>query len=151
MKFIQAPTQTRIFWPPPHYQLLKSKGEQDAEFWKEVTTALVDNKQNTKTSRNGYPIIMFQEGPPYESYFITINNWGHIIISPNKKTMATYVVRELEVLIWFMRIWMLKWGYCYDQCLMVMAWTRVKNNEDMISCATIVSVSTSCSRCNSLT
>jgi len=34
MKFIQAPTQTRIFRPPPHYQSLKSRGEQDPVFWK---------------------------------------------------------------------------------------------------------------------
>ena len=32
MKFIQAPTQTRIFWLPPYYQSLKSRGEQDPEF-----------------------------------------------------------------------------------------------------------------------
>jgi len=30
--------------------LLKSRGEQDPEFWKEVATALVENKHNTKTS-----------------------------------------------------------------------------------------------------
>ena len=45
---------------------------------------------------------------------------------------------------------MLKWGYCYNQCLMVMAQTRVKGNNDMIGCAAVVSVSTSCSRCNNL-
>ena len=50
MKFIQSPTQTRLFQPPPHYQLLKSREEQDPEFWKEVVTALVKNKYNTKTS-----------------------------------------------------------------------------------------------------
>ena len=27
MKFVKSPLQTRIFRPPPHYQLLKSQGE----------------------------------------------------------------------------------------------------------------------------
>ena len=43
MKFVKAPTQTRLFYPPAHYQSLKSRGEQDPEFWKEITMALVDN------------------------------------------------------------------------------------------------------------
>ena len=99
MKFVQAPTQTRMFWPLPHYQSLKSRGEQDPEFWKEVTIAFIDQKHNTKMSRNSYPIIMFQEGPPYELYFIAIDNQEQVIISLNKKTVAIYVVGELEVLI----------------------------------------------------
>jgi len=99
MKFIQAPTQTRIFRLPPHYQSLKSRGEQDPEFWREVATAFVEKKHNSKTSRNSYPIVMFQGGLPHEPYFITINNWEQVIISPNKKTIATYAVGELEVLI----------------------------------------------------
>jgi len=32
MKFVQSPTQTRLFKPPPHYQSLKSRGEQDPLF-----------------------------------------------------------------------------------------------------------------------
>ena len=32
MKFIRTPTQTRIFRPPPYYQSLKSRGEQDPVF-----------------------------------------------------------------------------------------------------------------------
>ena len=43
MKFIKTPTQTRLFHPSLHYQSLKSRGEQDPEFWKEITMALVDN------------------------------------------------------------------------------------------------------------
>ena len=93
------PTQTRIFQPPLQYQLLKSRGKQDWDSWKEVTTVLVDRKHNTKISRNGYPIIIFQGGPPYELYFIAIDNQEQVIISPNKKTVATYMVGELEVLI----------------------------------------------------
>ena len=32
MKFICSSTQTRLFQLPPHYQSLKSRGEQDVEF-----------------------------------------------------------------------------------------------------------------------
>ena len=59
----------------------------------------MDQKRNIETARNGYPIVMFQEGPPYKPYFIAINNRGQIIIGPSKKTVAIYVVEELEVLI----------------------------------------------------
>jgi len=40
---------------------------------------------------------------------------------------------------------MLKRGYCYNQCLLDTTWTRVKDNNTMIGCAKVVSVSTSCS------
>jgi len=65
----------------------------------EFAKALVDNKHNTETSRNSYQITMFQGDPPHEPYFITIDNRGQVIIGPNKKTVATYVVGELEILI----------------------------------------------------
>ena len=42
---------------------------------------------------------MYQGGPPYKPYFITINNREQAIISPNKKTVVIYVVGELKVLI----------------------------------------------------
>ena len=42
MKFVQSPTQTRLFRPLPHYQSLKSGGKQDHKFWKEIAMALVD-------------------------------------------------------------------------------------------------------------
>jgi len=63
-----------MFQPLPHYQSLKSRGEQDPEFWKEIATVLVKNKHNTKTSQNGYPIAMYQEGPSHKPYFIAIDN-----------------------------------------------------------------------------
>ena len=99
MKFVQSPTQTRLFKPPPHYQSLKSRGEQDSEFWKEVAMALVEQRHNTETARNGYPIPMFQGGLLYEPYFIAIDNREQIVIGPCKKTVATYMVGKLEVLI----------------------------------------------------
>ena len=59
MKFICSPTQTRLFQLPPHYQSLKSRGEQDPKFWKEIAIALVENKHNTEILQNSYPITMY--------------------------------------------------------------------------------------------
>ena len=42
---------------------------------------------------------MYQGGLPHEPYFITINNRDQIIIGPNKKMVAMYVVGELKVLV----------------------------------------------------
>jgi len=61
--------------------------------------AFMDQKHNSEISRNGYPIIMFQGGLSHEPYFIAIDNQKQVIIGLNKKTVATYVVEELEVLI----------------------------------------------------
>jgi len=99
MKFVRSLTQTRLFKPPPYYQFLKFRGEQDLLFWKEVAMAFVNWKHNTDTARNRYQIQMFQGGPLHEPYFIAINNRNQIIISPSKKIVATHVVEELEVLI----------------------------------------------------
>ena len=46
---------------------------------------------------------------------------------------------------------MLKWGYCYDRYLLYTVCTRIKSNSDMISCAAVISVSTSYNRCYVLT
>ncbi len=99
MKFVQSPIQTRLFKPPPHYQSLKFRGEQDPAFWKEVAMVLVDQKHNIEIARNGYQIPIFQGSPPYEPYFIAIDNREQIIIGPSKKIVATHVVGELEVLV----------------------------------------------------
>ena len=99
MKFVKTPSQTRIFRPPPYYQSLKSRREQDLNFWKEVVTAFLDKKKNTDTARNGCQIPMYQGGLPHEPYFIAIDNRDQIIIGPSKKIIATHVVGELEVLI----------------------------------------------------
>jgi len=53
IKFMWSPTQTRLFKLPPHYQSLKSRGEQDSVFWKEVAMVFVKQKHNTETARNG--------------------------------------------------------------------------------------------------
>ena len=99
MKFMKTPSQTRIFQLLPYYQALKSRGEQDPEFWKEVTTAFVNRKRNTDTSRNRCQIPMYQGGPPHEPYFIAIDNQNQVIIGSSKKIVATHIVGELEVLV----------------------------------------------------
>ena len=99
MKFVKTPSQTRIFQPPPYYQSLKSRGEQDPEFWKEVAMVFVDRKRNTDTARNGCQIPMYQGGPPHKPYFIAINNKDQVIIGPSKKIVAIHMVGELEVLV----------------------------------------------------
>jgi len=99
MKFIRTPSQTRLFKPPPHYQSLKSRGENDPIFWKEIATAFLESKFNTETARNRIQIHMFQGGPPHEPYFIAMDNKDQIIIGPSKKIVATHVVGELEVLV----------------------------------------------------
>ena len=92
MKFIQAPTKTRIFQLPPHYTSLCSKGEQDPDFWKEIAMTFMDKRHNTETTRNGYLIMLYQGGLPHELYFIAIDNYGRAIIGPNKKVVAMHVV-----------------------------------------------------------
>jgi len=99
MKSVCSPTQTRLFKIPLHYQSLHSREEQNPEFWKEVAIAFVEEKYNIETSRNSYLITMYQGGPPHEPYFITIDNQGQVIIGPNKKIVATHVIRELEILV----------------------------------------------------
>ena len=99
MKFVCSPTQTRLFKPSLHYQSLPSRGKQNPEFWKEVATASMEEKHNIETSRNGYPITIYQGGPLYEPYFIAIYNQGQVIISPDKKIVATHVIGELEILV----------------------------------------------------
>ena len=150
MKFMKTPSQTRIFRLLPYYQSLKSRGKQDPIFWKEVAITFLEQKHNMETVRNGYQIPMFQGGPPHKPYFIAMDNKDQIIIGSSKKIVATHVVGELEILVWLMGTWILKWGYCYDQCLLETAWTWAKGMMITISCAEVVSVSASCSRYHNL-
>jgi len=43
--------------------------------------------------------MIFQGGLLYKLFFITINNQELVIIDPNKKMVATYMVGEFKVLI----------------------------------------------------
>ena len=74
MKFIHSPMQVRLFKLPPHYQSLHSRGELNSKFQKEIAVTCVKEKYNTETAQNGYPISMYQEGPPHELYVIAIDN-----------------------------------------------------------------------------
>ena len=56
-------------------------------------------KHNTDISRNGFQIKMFQGGPPYEPYFIAIDNMEQIIVGSSKKIVATHVIGELVVMV----------------------------------------------------
>ena len=58
---------------------------------------MVKNKYNTKILWNGYSITIYQGGSSYESYFITIDNKGQVIIGPNKKMVAIYVVGVMGI------------------------------------------------------
>jgi len=60
--------------------------------------AFMERKHNTDIARNGCQIHMFQVGPPYEPYFIAIDNKDQVIMGPSKEIAATHVVGELEVL-----------------------------------------------------
>ena len=42
MKFIKTLSQTRLFRPLSYYQTLKSQGEQDLAFWKEIAMAFLE-------------------------------------------------------------------------------------------------------------
>ena len=94
-----TPIRTQIFSPLPHYKSIQAKGEQDSQFWQEVTVTFVDNKHTMKNSCNGYLISIYQEEPLHKLYFIAINNHGQAIIGLNKKIVATHIVGELEVMI----------------------------------------------------
>ena len=41
---------------------------------------------------------MYQEGPPYKPYFIAVDMKEQVIIGPNKKIVAIYVIGELALL-----------------------------------------------------
>ena len=79
--------------------MLKSRGEQDSIFWKEVATTFIETKHNTDTSRNKYQIKMFQGELPHEPYFIAIDNMEQIIIGLSKKIVATHIIGELVVIV----------------------------------------------------
>ena len=50
-------------------------------------------------SKNRITIKMFQGEPPHEPFFIAIDNRDQVIIGPNQKMVARYVVGELVVLV----------------------------------------------------
>ena len=55
----------------------------------------LEKKHNLNTTRKGFSIKMYMEGPSHEPYFIVLTLWEQIIIEPMKKLVTTYVVRDL--------------------------------------------------------
>ena len=86
------------FYSPPHYKLLQPQEEQNEQYWNEIAVVFLEKKHNTDTTRKGFPIKMYTEGPPYELYFIALTSQGQIIIGPIKQMVASYVVKDLALL-----------------------------------------------------
>ena len=51
MKFMQVPVKMISFNPLPHYKSLRQQGEQDKQYWNEVTVEFLKEKHNTDTTR----------------------------------------------------------------------------------------------------
>ena len=98
MKFIQAPIQTTPSYLLPYYKSLWLQGEQDKQYWKEIAVVFLKKKHNADTTRKGFLIKMYIEGPPHEPYFITLTLWEQIIIELMKKLVTTYMVGDLALL-----------------------------------------------------
>ena len=102
MKFIQASIQTTLFYLPPHYKSLWLQGEQDKQYWKEITITFLEKKYNIDTTRKGFPIKIYMGELSHELYFIALTLQRQIIIRSMKKLVTTYVVGDLALLNWFM-------------------------------------------------
>ena len=63
----------------------------------------IKQKYNANISRQEFPIKIFIEGLPHESFFIVLTIQGEIIIRPTKKLVTSHVVGDLVLLDWFMR------------------------------------------------
>jgi len=58
----------------------------------------LEKKHNADTTRKGFPIEIYMEGPPYKPYFIALTLQGKIIIRSTKKMVVLYVVEDLALL-----------------------------------------------------
>ena len=102
----------------------------------------MEQRHNMEISWNEFLISIYHGGPSHEPYDIAVDIKGWAIMGSNKKIVATYVIGELVLLDWFMGIWKLKNEYCYNWCLIYSVWTKAKNDDNTISCAIVISVST---------
>ena len=98
MKYMQSPVKTMPFYPPPHYKFLWPQGEQDEQYWNEITVEFLKKKHNMDTTRKKLPIKMYSGSLPHKPYFITLILQEQIIIGPTKKIVALYVIRDLALL-----------------------------------------------------
>ena len=87
-----------LFYLPLHYKFLWPQGEQNEQYWNEIAVEFLKHKHNANTMRKRFPIEIYTGGPLYESYFITLNLQGKIIIGPTKKLVILHVVGDLAFL-----------------------------------------------------
>ena len=57
-----------------------------------MVIAFLEQKHNTDTLRNGFPISMYQGGPLHEPYFIVLRLQDQPIIGPNKTVVTSHMV-----------------------------------------------------------
>ena len=98
IKLVYLPAKTRTFTLPPHYKLIQPKREQNDQFQKELAVIFIEQRHNTETLRNRFPIFIYQKGLSYKPYFIVVNMKGQVIIGSNKKIVATYIIGKLILL-----------------------------------------------------
>ena len=60
------------FYPPSYYKSLRPQGEQDEQYWNEITIEFLKKKYNMDTTRKEIPIKIYLGGPPHKPYFITL-------------------------------------------------------------------------------
>jgi len=60
------------FYPLPYYKSLQSQEEQNEQYWNEITIVFLEKKNNVDTTRKGFPIEMYIEGPLHKLYFVTL-------------------------------------------------------------------------------
>ena len=94
IKFMQAPIQTTLFYLPSHYKSLWLQGEQDKQYWKEITIVFLEKKYNADTTRKGFSIKMYVGGPPHKPYFIMLTLQRQIIIGPIKKLVGDLILLD---------------------------------------------------------
>jgi len=69
---MQSSVKIMPFYSLLHYKSIWPQGEQDEQYWNEITIVFLENKHNADTTRKGFPIEIYTGGPPYEPYFITL-------------------------------------------------------------------------------
>jgi len=48
--------------------------------------------------RKGFPIEIYMEGLPHESYFIALMLQGQLMVGPTKKLVTSHVIGDLALL-----------------------------------------------------
>ena len=90
-------------------------------------------------------------GSPCSFYILSLKSLTNFFTNISSIIITKYII--FDSLLYTTRIvsFPVIGSNCYNQYLEDAIWRRVKNNDDTISHAEVVSVSTSCSRCSNLT